>query len=421
MYNYDGLMIEVTRMCNKSCDFCMRGEAQNLSISREIIDSFFDDICDVKKIFLTGGEPLLELSTIEYIVESIIKHNFNLLNFQIVSNGTILDKRALDILDKLYQNSKTSVNLLISNHPMFYDVEQSKRAVDFYSQLVKSNEYNIQVIYKGYDQVFVNTGNAKDYIEKHRHEFNPYGSIIAKNTEINHRIKIVDNTVCCMVMLTSNGFVVLNGDNSYEDEENKSIGNILDLSLTEIINKHNDSCVRLCDECSMYTAVYDNLDFLPASLQNGQIILYEFQRLNTMEVWHKRELTKSKLPLLPVQDIIDALPVLDLSNLTIDDFKRFNTYTENDYRKVIRNNILEIFFEEKELHPGEAVNYALVLNAIVDLGNTERKSKPGQKDIFLNDTDFLKSDTFEWLKLRNNKYKFGLLNYDNRKVFICDE
>lgn len=39
--NYIGtLSIEPTRRCNMNCDFCVRGKAQNVNITHEIIDNY---------------------------------------------------------------------------------------------------------------------------------------------------------------------------------------------------------------------------------------------------------------------------------------------------------------------------------------------------------------------------------------------
>lgn len=36
--------IELTRRCNMNCEFCARGEAQNIDMSTEIIDKTLDEL-----------------------------------------------------------------------------------------------------------------------------------------------------------------------------------------------------------------------------------------------------------------------------------------------------------------------------------------------------------------------------------------
>lgn len=53
------LSIELTRKCNLNCDFCSRGEAQNLTITKQIIDEILDEMLNVTifNIRINGGEP----------------------------------------------------------------------------------------------------------------------------------------------------------------------------------------------------------------------------------------------------------------------------------------------------------------------------------------------------------------------------
>ena len=51
-------VIEVTRRCNMQCRHCLRGDAQNVDISNEIIDRFFDGFADgavIENVVFSGG------------------------------------------------------------------------------------------------------------------------------------------------------------------------------------------------------------------------------------------------------------------------------------------------------------------------------------------------------------------------------
>ena len=55
------VVIEVTRRCNMNCAHCLRGDAQNLDISIDVIDRFFDAFAngaDISTITFTGGETI---------------------------------------------------------------------------------------------------------------------------------------------------------------------------------------------------------------------------------------------------------------------------------------------------------------------------------------------------------------------------
>lgn len=50
----------------------MRGEAENTTITKEMIDNFFDNVDGILTLNFTGGEPLLALDEIEYAIDRII-------------------------------------------------------------------------------------------------------------------------------------------------------------------------------------------------------------------------------------------------------------------------------------------------------------------------------------------------------------
>lgn len=51
----DRLSVEVTRRCNMNCDFCARGKAQSLDISKEIIDKTLDEVSKITGLYNGEG------------------------------------------------------------------------------------------------------------------------------------------------------------------------------------------------------------------------------------------------------------------------------------------------------------------------------------------------------------------------------
>ena len=105
-YKYDELMIEITRKCNMKCAYCLRGDAQNVTMSKEVIDKIFEDAVDCKQVLFTGGEPLLALDEIEYFVDKILKSNWTTKNIAMTINGMIRDKRLIDIVNRFCQSKE---------------------------------------------------------------------------------------------------------------------------------------------------------------------------------------------------------------------------------------------------------------------------------------------------------------------------
>lgn len=73
-YVFNGLTIELTRRCNMSCEHCLRGDAQNVTISEEIIDKIFEDTENCLQLYVAGGEPLLEPDRLRYLLDKVSKN-----------------------------------------------------------------------------------------------------------------------------------------------------------------------------------------------------------------------------------------------------------------------------------------------------------------------------------------------------------
>lgn len=74
-----------------ACKHCMRGEAQNHTISKEVIDKALDQVGLIAHLLLTGGEPFLEPKMIDYLFDGIIRQKIRIMNFGVVINGSVLD------------------------------------------------------------------------------------------------------------------------------------------------------------------------------------------------------------------------------------------------------------------------------------------------------------------------------------------
>ena len=88
-------VIEVTRRCNMQCRHCLRGDAQNVDISNEIIDRFFDGFADgavIETITFSGGEITMNLDAIKYTLEVVKRKNISVDAFYMVTNGKDIEK-----------------------------------------------------------------------------------------------------------------------------------------------------------------------------------------------------------------------------------------------------------------------------------------------------------------------------------------
>lgn len=90
--SFTTLLFEMTRKCNLKCPHCMRGEPQNVTITKEIIDKALDNMGLILHLALTGGEPFLEPEMIVYLVDGVIRRGIPVQQFDCITNGTVVNK-----------------------------------------------------------------------------------------------------------------------------------------------------------------------------------------------------------------------------------------------------------------------------------------------------------------------------------------
>lgn len=123
-------MIEITRKCNLACENCLRGDAQNITMSKEVIDRIFEDASDCKQVLFTGGEPLLAINEIEYFIDKLIASDWTTSNIAMTINGTICNPKIIDIANKFCQSRSDSTFHIIISDDEFHDKGKSESALE---------------------------------------------------------------------------------------------------------------------------------------------------------------------------------------------------------------------------------------------------------------------------------------------------
>lgn len=252
---YTNLMLEVTRKCNLKCKHCMRGDAQNIDMSDEILEKVFEQTEQVYHLSLTGGEPFLAPQVIEKMVDIIIEKKLHLWRCTTVDNGTILDElgiRSVNALNRLGEyiynsvwnektrndpDEKTPVSISISNS--IFHKNDIQKAVDFYRSYANKyisindqGEWNTGLkdkrgnVIKNKDM----KGNGKNWIKK---EGRAKDFDNAKYITDTYSVKFwisddeIKASVVSDIQVCANGNVVLAEPLSFETMDNKNMGNIL--------------------------------------------------------------------------------------------------------------------------------------------------------------------------------------------------
>lgn len=264
--SYMNIMLEITRRCNLKCEHCMRGDAQNLDMSGEVMEKLFSQVDAVFQISLTGGEPFLAPDVIEKMVDIIIEKKVKVWQCTTVENGTILDERgircikALNRLGEYIKNdvwsftekerlkdTKEPISVSISNSN--FHANDVEKAIEFYKQyasdcveVLDQGEWESQITDKDGNIIKIkDTKNSKRWIKK---EGRAITNIQGANS--------VTDTYCVKffhqdgksgvetgIQICANGNVVIVEPMSFDTMDNKNMGNILNEPLSCMIHKWN--------------------------------------------------------------------------------------------------------------------------------------------------------------------------------------
>lgn len=238
MYVYD-FMLEVTRRCNLKCEHCLRGCAQRLDMSREVITSALRSVDRIGCLTITGGEPSLKPEIIEDIIQTLVWHKTEIYSFYVVTNAVSTRNRIrfLEALDRLIQ---------FCDEPDACSLQYSG---DQYHRYVRGNPnlkhfegyYVEQFGERYYKEVEFFHGSKSDYIREPLNEGNA-----AKNGVGNHdpeqqkpwevseyygEFQVNEGHV----YISANGNIVSNCNMSYERIDQEAKGNILKDNLEDVI------------------------------------------------------------------------------------------------------------------------------------------------------------------------------------------
>ena len=102
---YRELGIELTRRCNERCKHCLRGDAMDTDLSKEVIDSLFDNnnIRLIENLYLSGGEPTMNSKALSYLVDKIIEKKVVVGTYRVIINGTYYEEEFGNAIRRLHE------------------------------------------------------------------------------------------------------------------------------------------------------------------------------------------------------------------------------------------------------------------------------------------------------------------------------
>ena len=254
-YVFAGLTVELTRKCNMNCPHCGRGDAQDKTMSTDTIDKLIEDVDKVAFLSVTGGEPLLEMDRLLYLIQSI-SNKWDIVALDIVTNGSILDERIIGAFETFCSvDPKRNVLFSISKDE-YHTAGAHETAMSFYKPLVQEanarlNPSDGNGITLDYHNVAERTlgysGRAKAIIDKSKKK-KKLSKALSVDEIGSHRLKIKNNCVYCCVDITVDGGIEMANGSDYLSKDANIIGYLSDDTLSNIIKRFNDSNLLLCSE-----------------------------------------------------------------------------------------------------------------------------------------------------------------------------
>lgn len=222
----DSLVIEVTRRCNMCCAHCLRGEAQNLDITHEILEEIAKSITPCEVTF-TGGEPTLNIGAIRDYFALAKKYGTLPSSFYVVTNG-----------ETSAELQKELALTLLEAYPDMDDPDMCGVAVsrDMYHGFTgKDNAAILRGLsFYRLEDKFVSAKMSGWIIDTGRASKNGIGERssppISESLEDIFEDRITANGAECeMLYVAANGNVIDNCDNSYEDIDAEALCHISEL------------------------------------------------------------------------------------------------------------------------------------------------------------------------------------------------
>lgn len=316
-YTLRGLELEVTRECNKACIHCGRGEAQKIRMNKELIDRIFDEIADTNYVTFTGGEPLLEIALIEYVIDLIIENDWETTNLFLITNGTILDDRILMAFDKFCKSKKDRCANLEISKDRYHDMRESNAAYNYYTEKCATMKCSERLHIKFHrdestsKQGVSNIGRAKR---------NALDNVVVFPEPLLHRLHVTDEIkIECLIEVCANGNVIPSTRMmDFETEDSLSIGNLMLEPFSTIIDRFQRKCLLSCkdveslenDSLAVHCTDSNLADYYDVNLTLSTKVVCRIQAQINKQILHVRELAQKTYPNLPAKTIIERIPMI---------------------------------------------------------------------------------------------------------------
>lgn len=230
--NIYSLSIEITRQCNMCCIHCMRGDAENINLDPNILNSFLKQVKDITTLTITGGEPSLVPEIMIKLLRKFQKYKVDVGNIYIVTNGKKITNKFITACIEWYlycydnEISAVCTSKDMFHEPVWPDNIKKLEALSFFNNRDKNTDFTKTHV--------LNIGRAKTlHLPNVTKNDKPYFEEIECETIDEHTIEVCSGNIT----VTTNGDILSQCDYAYNETDAIKIGDVND-DMYEIFKQY---------------------------------------------------------------------------------------------------------------------------------------------------------------------------------------
>ena len=230
--NIYSLSIEITRQCNMCCIHCMRGDAENVNLDPNILNSFLKQVKDITTLTITGREPSLVPEIMIKLLRKFQKYKVDVGNIYIVTNGKKITNKFITACIEWYlycydnEISAVCTSKDMFHEPVWPDNIKKLEALSFFNNRDKNTDFTKTHV--------LNIGRAKTlHLPNVTKNDRPYFEEIECETIDEHTIEVCSGNIT----VTTNGDILSQCDYAYNETDAIKIGDVND-DMYEIFKQY---------------------------------------------------------------------------------------------------------------------------------------------------------------------------------------
>lgn len=267
------LDLELTRRCNLTCRHCYNGAVQDVDITRAMIDRLLNQTAEIGQLLIKGGETLLNVPMLEYLLNQIIARKIPVHYFGMVTNGTVQSVAACKAINRI------ACYIARSRHRNTYPAIDRAGNRQCAVVTVSNDRWHKECNYAGYDpdttvKLLKCYANSSVYVNCHEDAQAERGEIALLRSNENlglcgraadnkltafhymysfqyHRITVLEDRreILCGIHIAANGNIgVTSHCVSYDDFDRTTAGNLADMTVWQAVERWNKLYPYSCSD-----------------------------------------------------------------------------------------------------------------------------------------------------------------------------